>query len=203
MIKFPMYASIVFLAVLLYGAVHSALASLTAKARARRWFGNLGVRTYRLLYNLFAVLSLLPVLALTGLLPDRLLYTIPFPWVGITLAGQLLAVLALAVGLLQTGPASFFGIRQLLAPDPARECAAAGLVVTGLYRWVRHPLYTAGLVFIWLVPRMTLNMLAFNLGATVYIILGAILEERKLLREFGEAYDSYRRTTPMLFPGIK
>ncbi len=198
-----MYAGIVFLAVLVYGAVHSALASLAAKARARRWFGNLGERTYRLLYNLFAVLSLLPVLALTGLLPDRLLYSIPFPWVGITLVGQLLAVLALVVGLLQTGPASFFGIRQLLTPEQDRESAAPRLVVTGLYRWVRHPLYTAGLVFIWLVPRMTLNLLAFNLGATIYIILGAILEERKLQHEFGEAYARYRQTTPMLIPGIK
>ena len=191
---------VVLLAVLVYGAVHSFLASLWAKGRARCWFGALADRTYRLLYNIFAVLSFLPVLALAGLLPDRTLYTIPIPWALITSLGQLTAVAVLLMGLLQTDVWSFLGFRQLL--QPATSDQPARLVLRGLYRWVRHPLYTAGLVFIWLTPVMTANLLALNTGLTIYIIVGALFEERKLLREFGQAYVDYRKRTPMLVPGL-
>ena len=189
---------LVLLAVLAYGGVHSFLASLWAKGRARRWFGALADRTYRLLYNLFAVVSFLPVLALVGLLPDQALYTIPFPWALITSLGQITAVAVLLLGLFQTDVWSFLGFRQLLQPvdQPAR------LVLKGLYRWVRHPLYTAGLVFIWLTPVMTVNLLAMNTGLTIYIVVGALFEERKLLHEYGQAYADYCKNTPMLVPGL-
>ena len=66
--------------VLLYGVVHSALASLAAKAHARRWFGPSADRWFRLVYNALAALTLLPVLALPVLLPDEQLYAVPSPW---------------------------------------------------------------------------------------------------------------------------
>jgi protein-S-isoprenylcysteine O-methyltransferase Ste14 len=50
---------------------------------------------------------------------------------------------------------------------------------------------------------MTWNILAFNLGATLYILAGIQFEERKLLKEFGQVYADYRRKTPMLLPGTK
>ena len=62
--------------------------------------------------------------------------------------------------------------------------------------------YTFGLLFIWLTPVVTLNSLTVYIGATIYILVGAYFEERKLLREFGEAYAEYKRTTPMLIPGL-
>jgi protein-S-isoprenylcysteine O-methyltransferase Ste14 len=69
-----------------------------------------------------------------------------------------------------------------------------------LYRLVRHPLYTFSLLVLWLNPVVSQNSLAFYLGATLYIVIGAYFEERKLLREFGEAYADYMRRTPMLIP---
>jgi protein-S-isoprenylcysteine O-methyltransferase Ste14 len=188
----------------LYGVVHSLLASLWAKAQARRRFGKVAGRWYRLVYNLLATLTLLPVLALPLELPDRPLYALPAPWSFAALLGQLLALGLLAVGLLQTGVWSFIGLRQLVEPESQDAGAELPrLVVNGLYRWVRHPLYTAGLVFIWLLPLMTVNLLALNLGLTVYIVIGALFEERKLRREFGAAYERYQRQTPMLLPGLK
>ena len=160
-------------------------------------FGQSAVRGYRLGFNIFATLTLLPILALPLLLPDRTLYTIPLPWTLLTLTLQALAALALLVGLLQTGLWSFLGLQQLMRP-PAREDGE--LVVGGLYRWVRHPLYTAGLVFIWLTPLMTVNLLALYLGFSFYIVVGAWIEERKLLAEFGPAYANYRQRTSFLVP---
>jgi len=77
------------------------------------------------------------------------------------------------------------------------------MVTNGLYRYVRHPLYTAGLVIIWLIPLMTYNLLALILGLTIYIFVGAYFEERKLLLEFGDVYAEYRQRTPMLVPRIR
>lgn len=186
--------------VLVYGLVHSWLASRGVKARIYRRFGALASRIYRLFYNLFALISFLPVLFLVWWLPDQPLYAIPFPWFMLSLAGQFAAVLLLLVGLLQTDIGLFLGVRQLFHESSDEKQT---LVVRGLYRYVRHPLYTAGLVFIWLTPVMTANLLAMNAGLTLYIILGAWFEERKLLAEYGAAYAEYRAATPMLIPRLR
>jgi protein-S-isoprenylcysteine O-methyltransferase Ste14 len=190
---------LIMLSVIIYGVIHSLLASFGAKTRARRAFGKGVDRWYRLAYNIFATVSLLPVLVLPVILPDRNLYIIPYPWNLLFLAGQGLAILALIVGLWHTGIWSFMGLQQLIEPVPSEPQQFS---TRGLYRWVRHPLYTAGLVFIWLVPVMTVNLLVLNIGLTSYLVVGAIYEERKLLREFGEAYVDYQKLTPMLIPRL-
>ncbi|MEA3439839.1 MAG: isoprenylcysteine carboxylmethyltransferase family protein [Chloroflexota bacterium] len=191
---------IILFAVIMYGVVHSLLASSGMKRLIQRRLGGTPNRGYRLVYNAFAVISLLPVLALTALLPDYVLYTIPSPWVYLTTSFQLVAVFVLLIGLLQTGVWSFLGLRQLVR---AGERDQSDLVVKGLYRHVRHPLYTAGLVFIWLVPAMTVNVLALNVGLSLYLVAGALVEERKLLREFGVEYVYYREIVPMLIPRFR
>jgi protein-S-isoprenylcysteine O-methyltransferase Ste14 len=186
------------LAVMVWGIIHSITASLRAKEWARQAFGDAGIRIYRLGYNIFSVISLAPVLWLMAVLPDRVLYRIPSPWVYLSLAGQVAAVVLLVVGVLQTDTLSFVGLRQLFE---GRE-RPSQLVRHGLYRWVRHPLYTAGLLFIWLIPVMSENSLIVIMAATIYIIVGALFEERKLEREYGEAYAEYKAVTPMLIPGL-
>ena len=57
---------IILLSVAAYGLVHSLLASLWVKAQARRLFGPAADRLYRLVYNGIAVITFLPLLALTG-----------------------------------------------------------------------------------------------------------------------------------------
>jgi protein-S-isoprenylcysteine O-methyltransferase Ste14 len=183
----------------LWGVVHSLLASMPAKALARRLFGQGAERLYRLGYNLFAGASLLPTAWLLLVLPDRNLYTVLPPWAVLLLIGQLLALLALAIGVLQTGLLAFLGLSQLWST----QSGGTELVTRGLYRFVRHPLYTAGLAFIWLSTRMTVNRLTLTVAATLYILLGATFEERKLRREYGEAYVRYAAVTPMLIPFTK
>jgi protein-S-isoprenylcysteine O-methyltransferase Ste14 len=193
------YPLIVLLVVLVYGLVHSLLASLWFKNLIYRWMGLSTDRWYRLVFNLLAGLTFLPVVAFPALLPDQSLYAIHFPWVLLSSMGQLLAVYALVIGIRQTGLWQFLGLRQLVISN---KVDPPEFVAGGLYRYVRHPLYTAGLVFIWLTPLMTVNILALNLGLSVYLIIGAKFEERKLEREFGEVYLSYRKETPMLIPAL-
>jgi protein-S-isoprenylcysteine O-methyltransferase Ste14 len=187
-------------AIIAWGFVHSLLATTATKERVRRWFGPGSDRWYRLAYNMFSILTFLPILGLAAQDPGETLYVIPAPWSYLAMAGQLLALAALGIGLLQTGVWSFLGIEQLLVNSEGSE---AQMVTGGLYRWVRHPLYTAGLAFIWLTPVMTVNLLVLNLGLTVYLVIGAIYEERKLVREFGGAYKNYQENVPMLIPLVK
>ncbi|GAH45427.1 unnamed protein product [marine sediment metagenome] len=60
---------IIMIVVLLYGVVHSVLATFKVKDMARRYLGINADRTYRLFYNLMALLTYLPVLALLAILP--------------------------------------------------------------------------------------------------------------------------------------
>lgn len=183
------------IASVVWGIVHSLLASHSAKRWSARVFGSLSERWYRLGYNVFSFLTFLPVFALVFLLPDQTLYSVPAPWRYLMWAGQLVAVMMLVVGVLQTDTLAFIGISQVWGWQ-----SRPGLVTTGLYRWVRHPLYTAGLAFLWLTPGMTANRLALYICLTLYIIIGAWFEEKKLLREFGKEYADYRSKTPMLIP---
>ena len=152
---------------------------------------------YRLGCNICGVLSFAPIVYLMATLPDRLVYQVSTPWSTLMRGGQLLAALILFVAFLQTDSLSFVGLRQLFETEKFSQ-----LVTRGLYRVVRHPLYTFGLLFIWLTPTVSQNSLTVYIGATIYTLVGAYFEERKLLRDFGDAYAEYRRITPMLIPGF-
>ena len=188
----------------LYGLIHSLLASHAAKRFAEARWGGAARRWYRLGFSLLGGLTLLPLFWLAWALPDQPLYRIAMPWVLLSGLIQLAAAGALLAGVKQTGALGFIGLRQALDPAGAGPLIAGrgadALVVRGLYRWVRHPLYTSGLLFLWANPTVSWNGLAFNLGATAYLVIGALFEERKLLAEFGPAYAEYRRRTPMLIP---
>jgi methanethiol S-methyltransferase len=184
------------LTIALWGILHSLLASNEVKSFFRRMLGDGLIRFYRLFYNLFAVVSFLPVLYLMATLPDRTLYTVPAPFNLVMRLGQGIAFLLLIAAVLQTDVLSFAGLRQVF------EVEKKGPLITGgLYRYVRHPLYTFGLLILWLSPSMSLNSFIVYLALTLYIFIGIVFEERKLLREFGEDYACYRSVTPMLIPG--
>ena len=188
----------ILLSLLLWGMIHSILASNAFKQWLTRLVGQRLMRGYRLSYNAFSLLSFLPILYLVAALPDAPLYSVPAPISYAMFLGQGLAALLLLVGVLQTDTLAFVGLRQLI-----QEERPAKFVTNGLYRLVRHPLYTAGLLFLWLSPQVTVNSFTLYVGATVYILIGAYFEERKLAREFGTAYTEYRSKTPMLIPWIK
>ena len=154
------------------------------------------MRLYRMLYNLFAVVSFLPILYPMVFLPDRMLYEVPAPFNHLMRLGQGIALILLVVAVFQTDVLSFVGFRQIL-----EEERKGPLMTKGLYRHVRHPLYTFSLLLLWLSPLMSLNSFILYLALTIYILIGIIFEERKLLREFGEEYANYRSVTPMLVPG--
>lgn len=96
-----------------------------------------------------------------------------------------------------------FGLSQVFADwrgSPRRE---TGFQATLLYRLVRHPLMLGFLVAFWATPVMTAGHLLFSIGTTAYILIALQLEERDLIAELGDSYRVYRRSVPMLVPGLR
>lgn len=193
-----MSAFYIILSLLLWGLVHSILASLRFKSFLSNLLGDAPMRGYRLFYNVFSFLSFLPILYLVVALPDARLYSVSAPLSYAMMFGQGVMVILLIVGVLQTGMLTFAGLRQLIEGERSPK-----FITNGLYRFVRHPLYTAGILFLWLSPQVTVNSFTLYIAAMIYIFIGAYFEERKLAREFGAAYAEYRSKTPMFIPCLK
>lgn len=93
------------------------------------------------------------------------------------------------------------GVKPALrAFDSRKTTTVNSFIVRGPYRWVRHPLYLFSLVIIWSGPVFTVDRLLHNGLWTIWIVIGATMEERDLVDCFGEAYRSYQRSVPMLLP---
>ena len=93
-----------------------------------------------------------------------------------------------------------FGLRQAWNALVGRQPAAHRFVTPGLYRVVRHPIYLGFIVAFWATPVMTVGHLVFAAATTGYITIAIQLEERDLVRDYGEDYQLYRRDVPMLAP---
>lgn len=186
-------AGMLFGAVALYGALHSALISPAVKAWAAQRWGLRG-KAYRLAFNILSTLLLLPVLALPLRYPDRLLYRLPWPWAALAVAVQLLGVLLVLDAVRRTGLWTFLGLRD---PEGQRT-----FTVTGPYRWMRHPIYAGSLLFLWASPLMTRNQALFYAALSLYLVVGERIEERRLLHEWGAVYRDYRRRVPTWTPWL-
>lgn len=122
----------------------------------------------------------------------------PFRW-----AAHIVALLALgffvwaAVALRHFDPCGADPIRAHLRGVQPRRLP---MVIRGPYRWVRHPLYSAIIVLFWCTPDITADRLLFNILWTVWIVLGAHLEDKDLVRAFGDSYAQYRHKVPGLVP---
>jgi len=99
---------------------------------------------------------------------------------------------------------SFIGLRQIYqrAGDISSTEGTGTLITTGIYARVRHPIYTFTLGAVLLAPTMSLDRFWIFLLSVAYLAIGIPLEERKLIRTFGKAYENYRRQVPAVIPKI-
>jgi hypothetical protein len=190
----------------LFAGIHSLLASRAAKAKASKL---LGERTrsglYRPFYNAVAVATL-GAAALYGLqVPDRELYKIRGPVAWLMHCVQFFFLLYLLYGAREIGFLRFAGVpnavalltgRQFIPSEPEGQGPvlenSLRMKMSGPFRLSRHPLNFAMLPIIWMMPRMTVNLAAFNLVTTLYSILGSVHEERRLKAAYGRAYADYQ-----------
>jgi protein-S-isoprenylcysteine O-methyltransferase Ste14 len=82
--------------------------------------------------------------------------------------------------------------------------AAATLVTSGPYHWVRHPMYLAALILLGATSLLTTNWVVAVCGGAAcgLLIARSRIEERRLEEKFGDAYRDYQRRTGRFFPRI-
>ncbi|MDD1742258.1 MAG: DUF1295 domain-containing protein [Methanotrichaceae archaeon] len=98
---------------------------------------------------------------------------------------------------------SFFGIRQILNYGKVKKTNPSDeLKKNGLLGVIRHPMYLALIIYLW-CQIFTVSDLIVATILTIYVIIGTILEEKKLVLEFGDTYVKYQQEVPMLIPFIK
>jgi protein-S-isoprenylcysteine O-methyltransferase Ste14 len=125
-------------------------------------------------------------------------------------ARQLLSWLLLA-GSLWLAFAGFLALRRVRGPAGPRRRPTqytfeetTGLVTTGPYRFIRHPLYVSLLLLGWGAALKSAGFFSimFALCTSGLIYITSYLEELENLERFGEAYDQYMGRTKMLIPGV-
>jgi protein-S-isoprenylcysteine O-methyltransferase Ste14 len=192
-----MSALIIGIVFVCWAVLHTILASLRAKRLAGRIFAEAAKRWYRLGFVIIALLTLIPLVLLLFLLPDTLLYSVPPPWRWMMMAGQLAALALLVWTVMSTEPLDFIGIKQIQGGSYRPT-----LTVNGLYRLSRHPMYLTSMLIMWLSPRMTGNLLTLFALMSLYFIVGSYHEEMLLIKQFGPAYQEYRKKVPRIVPGL-
>ncbi len=76
------------------------------------------------------------------------------------------------------------------------------LVTTGIYRYIRHPMYSSLLFLAWgaLLKSVTAITLILAGVATLTLIVTAKVEETEDLDQFGDEYRDYMRRTRLFVP---
>jgi len=139
------------------------------------------------------------------LLNIKVWFLIPFAWY------QLVSWVLLVICLVPL----YFGVRTLVArgePVARRESEphllafekTSALVTTGIYRYIRHPLYSSLLLLAWgaffKAPAWFGGLLA--MVSTLFLYATARADEAECLRFFGQEYRTYMRHTKRFVPYV-
>jgi methanethiol S-methyltransferase len=159
---------------------------------------------YRLFYILISFILIVPLINYTSQLDDKVIITYESPLSVIRyvlISGSLL--MFFWAFFLNYDSLSFFGIRQILNFGKENKInPSEGIKRNGLLGIMRHPMYLALIIYLWCQTFRVVDIVT-NTLLTIYVIIGTILEERKLVLEFGEEYIKYQKEVPMLIPFSK
>ncbi len=126
------------------------------------------------------------------------------------MSGQIVCALALLHTNRQNGWGHVTGIRHAFAyvrrqpigptpvvqhPLPDGDCLEGW---TGTFRLSSHPNNYLVLFLYWLSPVMTVKWASIGLVTAVYMVLGSLHEDYRLLAAYGDRYRRYRAEVPHL-----
>ncbi|MEI7423670.1 MAG: isoprenylcysteine carboxylmethyltransferase family protein [Prolixibacteraceae bacterium] len=78
------------------------------------------------------------------------------------------------------------------------------LIQTGLFGWIRHPLYGSLILLTWgiFLKNCTVPLLIVALLSTLFFYLTALYDEKECIQFFGEKYRTYMKHTKMFIPFV-
>jgi protein-S-isoprenylcysteine O-methyltransferase Ste14 len=175
-----------------YFFLHSWLASEGVKARisrlAGKWF-----HYYRLTYSVLSTMGLVFLIWFARSLPGSAFFTTSFftLLVGFSLASA--GILLIGMAFRHYRFSEFIGLRS-----EAHEA----LHMKGILKKIRHPIYSGTVLIVlgYFVYSPGLSTLLSALCIFTYLPVGIWLEEKKLIRQFGQAYLDYKKRVPALVP---
>jgi protein-S-isoprenylcysteine O-methyltransferase Ste14 len=188
---------IIVLASSLFGIQHSGLSALRVKARIISRWGKAG---YGRIFTITSLITL--AIAFLSMNFGGWLYFITQPST-VNLPLFVLGIVSVIAGVILAAMASrVISVSTVADMRPHRK---AELVTTGLYSRVRHPLYLAVfLLFIGVALMYPFPVvIVFSLSMIGYTVVGAYLEEKKLIKYYGEAYLEYRKQTGFILPKVR
>ncbi|AEH61054.1 conserved hypothetical protein [Methanosalsum zhilinae DSM 4017] len=188
---------IIVLCLVAFAAIHSFMASLKFKRAIIKALGPRAEKLYLPVYSLIAVLMILPVVYLLYRYPGQVLYVVPYPWFWLMVTGQAIAAV-IAPRAFMDAPQRFRILSQLSVSGTPE---AGELKIRGIYRWVRDPFLLSGLVILWLTPFMTVNLLVLYIFASIYLYIGSLHWESRLVSQFGDKYIQYQKEVRRIIPG--
>jgi len=134
------------------------------------------------------------------------------PWrlrrdsVPVTGAGEKAAITVIAIGIAVYLHTAFWGFAWIGGGTPPPIAPTKILVVKGLHRFVRNPMYTGVALVIggqaWLFHSLhiAIYMVCMLLIAHLFVLF---YEEPTLRKQFGEEYDRYRASVPRWIPKFR
>lgn len=141
--------------------------------------------------KLLSILGLIVMIAgLVGLYEIGVLFTAQ----PIAIALQVIAVALLIWARITFGRRSFHA-----AANPT----AGGLVSTGPYRFIRHPIYTAACLFGWAGILVHLSLAGVAFGVLLFVgALARMLSEERLVTQRYPEYVDYSKVTKRMIPYV-
>ena len=186
----------------LYSFVHSLLASKKAKILFKKTFREF-IAFYRLLYNLFALVSLYFIYELSPK-PHLIIYDLPNPFDLLALIPQFMALAGLFWAFKYICLKEFVGLNQIKRYFNKNYTSELDeeltMVIGGPFRYSRHPVYFFSIIFLLFRPTMDLFYLTVFVCVVVYFYIGSYYEEKKLAEHFGNVYLEYKKSVPRIFP---
>ncbi|HHH54399.1 MAG TPA: isoprenylcysteine carboxylmethyltransferase family protein [Bacteroidetes bacterium] len=186
------------LLLLFYMFLHSFLAHDKVKTILYKKLIN--ERYYRFFFVSYATVFFIPILYLyyTG---KHTIYFIPNTYIIIIATGLIVFSLWIFyISFKNYNFKEFLGIDRINSKDKIHY----QLSTEGINKYVRHPLYSASYTLmagIFLISPDN-YILAACMIIAIYLPIGIIFEEQKLVKEYGDRYKKYQKEVPMLIPKI-